>query len=68
MNGTTLRQSVYHQKMLDKGFKKRAFYVSQETIDYLTKYKVEKNLENLHDAFNQLINELSKANVKGEGV
>ena len=43
MQDTTARQSVYHQKMLDKGFKKRAIYVSQETLDYLTEYKIGKD-------------------------
>ena len=60
MQDTTARQSVYHQKMLDKGFKKRAFYVNQETLDYLTKYKIERNLENLHEALNQLVDESQK--------
>ena len=33
------RQKERHNRMLEKGFKKRAFYVNEDTIKALTSYR-----------------------------
>ena len=68
MQDTTARQSVYHQKMLDKGFKKRAFYVSQETLDYLTKYKIERKASGAYSPCITMAIETVRAFLKEQGL
>lgn len=50
------RQKERHSRMLEKGFKKRAFYVNEDTIKALTAYREANKLESLDEALNQLIN------------
>ena len=53
------RQKERHNRMLKKGFKKRAFYVNEDTLKKLTEYKIKNKLESLDEALNQLISELA---------
>ena len=46
--------------MLEKGFKKRAFYVNEDTLKNLTEYKEANKLDSLDEALNQWINAASK--------
>ena len=50
------RQKERHNRMLEKGFKRRAFYVNEDTIKALTSYREANKLESLDEALNQLIN------------
>ena len=50
------RQKERHNRMLEKGFKKRAFYVNEDTIKALTSYREANKLESLDEVLNQLIN------------
>ena len=50
------RQKERHNRMLKKGFKKRAFYVNEDTLKNLTEYKEANNLDSLDEALNQWIN------------
>lgn len=54
------RQKDRHNRMLEKGFKKRAFYVNKDTLKTLTDYKEVNNLDSLDEALNQLMNTLKK--------
>ena len=54
------RQKERHNRMLEKGFKKRAFYVNEDTLKNLTEYKEVNKLESLDEALNQWINAASK--------
>lgn len=54
------RQKERHNRMLEKGFKKRAFYVNEDTLRNLTEHKEANKLESLDEALNQLINAASK--------
>lgn len=56
------RQKERHNRMLEKGFKKRAFYVNEDTLKNLTEYKEANKLESLDEALNQLINAVHTAN------
>lgn len=49
------RQKERHNRMLEKGFKKRAFYVNEDTIKILTAYREKNKLDSLDEALNQLI-------------
>ena len=42
------RQKERHNRMLKKGFKKRAFYVNEDTIKALTSYREANKLESPH--------------------
>ena len=53
------RQKARHNRMLEKGFKKRAFYVNEDTLKNLTEYKEANKLESLDEALNQWINAAS---------
>ena len=55
------RQKERHNRMLQKGFKKRAFYVNEDTLKNLTEYKEANNLDSLDEALNQLIGVLHNA-------
>ena len=55
------RQKERHNRMLQKGFKKRAFYVNEDTLKNLTEYKEANNLDSLDEALNQLIGALHNA-------
>ena len=55
------RQKERHSRMLEKGFKKRAFYVNEDTLKKLTEYKEANKLESLDEALNQLINAVHTA-------
>ena len=50
------RQKERHNRMLEKGFKKRAFYVNEDTLKKIAGYKEANKLESLDEALNQLIN------------
>ena len=52
------RQKERHNRMLKKGFKKRAFYVNEDTIKSLTSYKEENKLESLDEALQQILKTL----------
>ncbi|MCK4081304.1 hypothetical protein [Acinetobacter radioresistens] len=49
------RQKERHSRMLEKGFKKRAFYVNEGTLKKLTEYKEANKLDSLDEALNQLM-------------
>ena len=53
------RQKERHNRMLEKGFKKRAFYVDVETLEKIIKYKEDHELESLDDALSQIIKALN---------
>lgn len=46
------RQRERNNRMLEKGFKKRAFYVNEETLRKLLEYKESNRLSSLDDALN----------------
>lgn len=50
------RQKERHNRMLEKGFKKRAFYVNEHTLKTLTAYKQANKLDSLDDALNLFLN------------
>ena len=52
------RQKARHKKMLEKGFKKRAFYVNEDTIKALAAYREENKLESLDEALQQILKTL----------
>lgn len=52
MKPLNTRQAEHHKKMIEAGFKKRSFYVSDESIKLLTEYKEKHGLNNLHEAIN----------------
>lgn len=54
------RQKERHNRMLEKGFKKRAFYVNEDTLKNLTEHKEANNLDSLDESLNQLIDAASK--------
>ncbi len=54
------RQKDRHNRMLEKGFKKRAFYVDENTLKILTEYKEKNNLESLDEAINMMIGNIAK--------
>lgn len=49
------RQKERHKRMLQLGFKKRAFYVNENTLRKLNDYKMAKNLDSLDDALNKIL-------------
>ena len=49
------RQSDRHKRMLEKGFKKRAFYLDEDTLKRLEAYKTEIRVQSLDEAINELI-------------
>lgn len=49
------RQSDRHQRMLEKGFKKRGFYVDDDALKKLDDYKNKIGLKSLDEAINELI-------------
>ena len=49
------RQKERHNRMLEKGFKKRAFYVNKDTLKNLTEYKEANKLESLDEALQQIL-------------
>ena len=55
------RQKERHNRMLQKCFKKRAFYVNEDTLKNLTEYKEANNLDSLDEALNQFINAVHNA-------
>lgn len=50
------RQKERHNRMLEKGFKKRAFYVNENTLIKLTECKKANKLDSLDEALNLLVN------------
>ena len=52
------RQKARHKKMLEKGFKKRAFYVNEDTIKALAAYREANKLESLDEALQQILKTL----------
>ena len=53
------RQKERHNRMLEKGFKKRAFYVKENTLKKLNEYKEKHNLESLDEALSKMIEALT---------
>ena len=53
------RQKERHNRMLEKGFKKRAFYVNEDTLKNLTEYKEANNLDSLDEALQQILKALT---------
>ena len=53
------RQKERHNRMLEKGFKKRAFYVKENTLKKLNGYKEKHNLESLDEALSKMIEALT---------
>lgn len=53
------RQKERHNRMLEKGFKKRAFYVDESALKKLNKYKEKHGLESLDEALNRIIKTLN---------
>lgn len=53
------RQKERHNRMLKKGFKKRAFYVNEDTIKALTSYREANKLESLDEALQQILQNLN---------
>ena len=53
------RQKERHNRMLEKGFKKRAFYVNEDTLKNLTEYKEANKLESLDEALQQILKALN---------
>ena len=53
------RQKERHNRMLEKGFKKRAFYVKENTLKKLNEYKEKHNLESLDEALSKRIKALT---------
>ena len=53
------RQKERHNRMLKKGFKKRAFYVNEDTIKVLTSYREANKLESLDEALRQILKTLT---------
>lgn len=53
------RQKERHNRMLKKGFKKRAFYVNEDTIKALTSYREANKLESLDEALQQILKNLN---------
>ena len=49
------RQKERHNRMLEKGFKKRTFYINNCTLEKITKYKDAHKLESLDEALNEII-------------
>ena len=58
MASTAERQKERHNRMLEKGFKKRAFYVNENTLRNLTEYKEANKLESLDEALQQILKTL----------
>lgn len=52
------RQKERHKRMLEKGFKKRAFYVNEVTLGKLAEYKKANKLDSLDEALDHLVNTL----------
>lgn len=50
------RQKERHNRMLEKGFKKRAFYVNENTLIKLAECKKANKLDSLDEALNLLVN------------
>ncbi len=55
------RQKERHNRMLKKGFKKRAFYVNEDTIKALTSYREANKLESLDEALQQILKNLNNS-------
>ena len=53
------RQKERHDRMIEKGFKKRAFYVNDNTLKKLTEYKETNKLDSLDEALNQILKNLN---------
>ena len=53
------RQKERHNRMLENGFKKRAFYVNENTLKKLNGYKEKHNLESLDEALSKMIEALT---------
>lgn len=49
------RKIQQHQRYLEKGLKRRAFYITDEDVDSLRKYKVEIKARSLDEALSELI-------------
>ena len=52
------RQKERHNRMLEKGYKKRAFYVTDDTLKKLTEYKDINEFESLDEALQQILKTL----------
>lgn len=53
------RKAKQRQEMLEKGFVRKDFWLSKESLDLIEKYKIENNLKSNDDALNQLLKALN---------
>lgn len=49
------RQKERHNRKLEQGFKKRAFYINEASLAVLEDFKNKKNLESLDEALNKIL-------------
>ena len=49
------RQKERHNRKLEQGFKKRAFYINEASLAALEDYKNKQNLESLDEALNKIL-------------
>ena len=49
------RQKERHKRMIELGFKKRGFYISEQTLQKLNEHKLANNLDGLDEALRDLI-------------
>lgn len=53
------RKAKQRQEMLEKGFFRKDFWLSKESLDLIEKYKIENNLKSNDVAINQLLKTLN---------
>ena len=58
MATTAERQKEFHNRKLEMGFKKRAFYINETSLKVLEDFKNKHELENLDDALNAILKSL----------
>lgn len=49
------RQRERHNRKLENGFKKRAFYINEKSLKVLEDYRNKHGLESLDDALNMIL-------------
>lgn len=52
------RQKERHNRKLENGFKKRAFYINETSLKALEDYRNKHDLESLDDALNAILKSL----------
>lgn len=58
MKSSAEKSRDFHRSMLEKGFKKQSFYITDATLKAIVKYKEKNRLSNMNDAINQMIAEV----------